>query len=175
MKTCALVIGHKKDSPGAVNQSSNLTEFDFNDELAKKIENEVSGVNVQRVYRKTYATLPGDINNLSPDFVISLHCNAFNKTASGTEVLYYHRSNNGKRMAQILNDKLVAALGLPDRGIKPKTVEDRGGSLLKSTNAPCVISEPFFIDNDNDLQVANANLDKLVDAYARSIEEIAKG
>jgi len=51
-------------------------------------------------------------------------------------------------MAKILNTQLVKALGLKDRGIKVKTAEDRGGYLLKNIATPCVIAEPFFIDND---------------------------
>ena len=173
MKKCALVIGHKKTSPGASNKEAALTEFQFNDELAIEIEKIVSDVDVQRVYRRTYKTLPDDINELSPDFIISLHCNAFNETASGTEVLFYHRSKKGKLIAEILNKKLVDALGLKNRGERPKSTEDRGGSLLKNTNAPCVIAEPFFIDNNSDLKIAQEKRDALVKAYADGIVEIA--
>jgi len=173
MKKCALVIGHKKASPGAVNPTSGLTEFSFNDKLAIDIEEEVGGTFVQRIYRRTYNTLPGDINEFNPDFIISLHCNAFNRSASGTEVLFYHRSTKGKLMAEILNEHLVEALGLKNRGTKPKTAEDRGGNLLKNTDAPCVIAEPFFIDNNDDLKTATDKRDALVKAYATGIEAIA--
>ena len=172
MKKCALVIGHKKSSPGASNEMG-LTEFAFNEKLAMEIEDEVNDVVTQRIYRRTYNTLPSDINEFNPDFIISLHCNAFNKTASGTEVLYYHRSTKGKLMAEILNEKLLEALGLNNRGIKPKSAEDRGGYLLKSTLAPCVIAEPFFIDNNSDLKVVIDKRDALIKAYASSIESIA--
>ncbi|CAD7780068.1 hypothetical protein DMNBHIDG_02251 [Candidatus Methanoperedenaceae archaeon GB37] len=37
-KLCALVIGHKKQSPGAVNVKAGITEFDFNEDLAMRIE-----------------------------------------------------------------------------------------------------------------------------------------
>lgn len=173
MKKCALVIGHKKSSSGASNIESGLTEFAFNEKLAMEIEDEIKDVDIQRVYRRTYKTLPDDINELNPDFIISLHCNAYNETASGTEVLYYHRSTKGKLMAEILNDELVGALGLNNRGIKPKSAEDRGGFLLKSTSAPCVIAEPFFIDNNSDLKVVIDNRDALIKAYASSIVSIA--
>ncbi|MDH5178034.1 MAG: N-acetylmuramoyl-L-alanine amidase [Gammaproteobacteria bacterium] len=173
MKKCALVIGHKRASPGASNKASGLTEFAFNDGLAFDIEKNVNGVEVQRIYRRTYETLPGDINEFEPDFIVSLHCNAYNASASGTEVLFYHRSAKGKQMAEILQTKLQAALGLKSRGIKPKTAEDRGGHLLKLTKAPCVIAEPFFIDNDSDLQIATTKRAGLIEAYARGIEEIA--
>jgi N-acetylmuramoyl-L-alanine amidase len=172
-KLCALVIGHKKSSPGAVNAASGLTEFDFNEKLALLVEERIEAVRVQRVYRRTWESLPGDINELNPHFIVSMHCNAFNGRTSGTEVLYYHRSQAGMKIAEILQRRLVECLGLPDRGIKPKTAEDRGGLLLCSTHAPCVIAEPFFIDNDQDLARAQANLEGLAASYAAAIEAMS--
>lgn len=58
-KLCALVIGHKKSSHGAVNERSGLTEFDFNEDLAIRIEKKVKKTEVQRIYRRTYKKLPG--------------------------------------------------------------------------------------------------------------------
>jgi N-acetylmuramoyl-L-alanine amidase len=93
--------------------------------LALRIEKKVQKTEVQRFYRRTYKELPDDINALNPDFIISLHCNAFNGKASGTEVLYYHKSEKGKKMAEILLNHLVEYLKLPNRGIKPGTAEER--------------------------------------------------
>jgi N-acetylmuramoyl-L-alanine amidase len=107
-KLCALVIGHKEASPGAVNPGTHLSEFEFNDDMANRITELVQNTNVQKVYReKTFRELPGDINVLDPDFVVSLHCNAFNGKASGTEVLFYHKSKKGEEMAGILLRHLV--------------------------------------------------------------------
>lgn len=47
-KLCALVIGHKKSAPGATNETEGLTEFDFNDDLGRRIEQKVREVEVQR-------------------------------------------------------------------------------------------------------------------------------
>jgi len=173
-RLCALVIGHKRSSPGAVNPSTGLSEFDFNDELSRLVEREVQEAEVERVYRRTYETLPSDLNALGPDFIVSLHCNAFDTKASGTEVLYYHRSLRGQKLAEILLKHLVAHLRLPNRGLKPCTAEDRGGYLLRYTKAPCVIAEPFFIDNDQDLARAREDLRGLARAYARAIDEAAR-
>lgn len=174
MKKCALVIGHKKSSRGASNEASGLTEFDFNDKLSFDIDKAVSNVDVQRVYRRTYKTLPDDINELNPDFIISMHCNAFDKSASGTEALYYLKSQKGKKIATIVQKHFVDVLGLKDRGIRPKTSEDRGGYLLRYTNTPCIIAEPFFIDNNSDLEIVNQKYDNLVEAYSKAISEIAE-
>lgn len=173
-KLCALVIGHKKRSPGAKNAKANLSEFDFNEDLALRIETKVMKAEVQRIYRRTYKELPDDINGLEPDFILSLHCNAFDGKVSGTEVLHYHKSEKGKKMAEIVLDRLVGYLKLRNRGLKPRTAEDRGGYLLRYTKAPCVIAEPFFIDNDTDLARAQEDVDALAGTYATAIEEISQ-
>jgi len=178
MKKCALIIGHNEKDPGAVNESFGITEFGFNRGLAKLIDKYVcpSAVSIELVYRDAlYSKLPEKVNRLNPDFLLSLHCNAFNKSASGTEVLYYHKSSKGMEMAGILQNELVQALQLKDRGIKGKSSEDRGGYLLRYTNAPCIIAEPFFIDNDNDLQRVLENQMGLVMGYVKAIHLIASG
>jgi N-acetylmuramoyl-L-alanine amidase len=86
-------------------------------------------------------------------------------------MLYYHSSENGKKIAEIFQKNIVSCLELPDRNVKPKHTEDRGGYLLRYTNAPCIISEPFFIDNDNDykkvmeryFQFIKANVDSFIE------------
>ena len=77
-------------------------------------------------------------------------------------------------IAQILNNHIVNALKLYNRGIKPKGAEDRGGYLLKNTLAPCVIVEPFFIDNDSDLKTALDKKEQLIMSYVNAINVIAK-
>jgi N-acetylmuramoyl-L-alanine amidase len=172
-KKCALVIGHKKTSPGALNPNTGIKEFDFNEALAISIEGKTTTSEIQRIYRRTYKDLPDDINQYDPHFTISLHCNAFNQEVSGTEVLYYYNSKKGKIMAEILQNALVGYLKLPDRGAKPKASEDRGGYLLRYTEAPCVIAEPFFIDNDDDLARAQEDIEGLAEAYADAIDNIS--
>ncbi len=161
-----LVVGHKPESPGA-SSPSGMTEFDFNDQLAQAIIDQLTDIKL--VYRHNYRTLPDIINRKRPDFIISMHCNAFNRKVKGSEVLYYHKSGKGKIMAQILQDEFVA-IGQKDRGIKPKSSEDRGGYLLKNTHAPCVICEPFFIDSE--LDDIYTKYSQLVDAYVQGIRKI---
>ena len=175
MKKVALVVGHKPSSKGAHNKTHDVWEFDFNNELVKKVAKELTDgwfdkVEPVIIYRDTFKDLPDKINAENPDFIVSFHCNAFNGKASGTEVLYYHTSKNGKKMAEILQKHLLK-LGFKDRGILPRTAEDRGGYLLRYTKAPCVIAEPFFLDND--AEYTAVDVDDLVEYYAEAIEEIA--
>jgi len=54
-----------------------------------------------------------------------------------------------------------------------KQYEERGGYLLRYTGAPCVIAEPFFIDNDQDLKKAQQNIVELAGAYANAFKKIS--
>ena len=174
---CALVVGHRKSAKGAVSADGSVVEFDFNSELAKEIKKRVTKARVQIVFRTNTTDglkkLPAKVNAAAPHFILSLHCNAFNKKAKGTETLYFHTSSGGKKLARIVQKRLLSALELRNRGIREKKVGDRGAHLLKFTKAPCVICEPFFIDNDNDLAVALRRKKRLAAAYARAIDEAA--
>jgi N-acetylmuramoyl-L-alanine amidase len=173
-QSCALVIGHKKTSPGAKNKNKNVTEFDFNEDLAMRIEKKVKDTVIRKIYPRASVKITNEINALGPGFVVGLHCNVNNNKTSGTEVLYYQRSTKGKQIAKILLDYLVDFLRLPNRGIQPKTVLDREGSLLRSTEAPFVIAKPFFIDNDADLTKALEQIEGLANAYAKAIDKITQ-
>ncbi len=173
----ALIVGHKESSPGAENTNRGMNEYAFNNELAHDISDALGEADIvcRIVYRNNYRDLPFEVNDdVEPDMIVSLHCNAFDTRATGTEVLYYHSSEKSMRMAEVLQKHLVDALKLRDRGIKPRHTEDRGGYLLRHTKAPCVICEPFFIDNDADCRVALDYYDDLVVAYVEGVKEIGK-
>ena len=173
---CGLVIGHKSNSQGACNKKHGMCEYQFNDQLACDIYDSLKGsqINVRIIHRKIYKELPDDINKVNPDFFISMHCNAFDGKTNRTETLYYHTSKRSKKIADILQKNMSKAYGFKNRGILPRATEDRGGTLLRYTNMPGVIAEPFFIDNDNAYETVMTDYDKLIKAYVDSIEEIAK-
>jgi len=180
MYQCGLIVGHKPNKPGACNKKHHICEYQFNDQLACDIYDYLkehdSSIKIKIIRRDTYRGLPDDINSIDPGFCISLHCNAAHPDHTGkwngTETLYYHRSKRGKIMAEILQKNIVEVLEFRDRGILPRKTEDRGGYLLRYTNAPCVIVEPFFIDNNKAYKTVIERYNKLVEAYANSILEI---
>ena len=172
-KRIVFVIGHKAKSPGACNITNNVCEFEFN----KKLVNEIKAIadnhcEIKIVYRDRYKDLPDKINTLNPDFVICFHCNAYNMQSTGVETLFYYKSKKGKKIATIFQNNIVKALGLKDRGVKGKSSEERGGYVLRYTKAPCILIEPFFIDNDDDYRMVINKYTGLVGACADSIYEI---
>jgi N-acetylmuramoyl-L-alanine amidase len=177
----AVVIGHNNKDEGARNKNYEMSEFRFNQQLAHDIDHNFYEHNmvdeIRIVYRETnYQDLPIQINELNPDLIVSLHCNAFNEEVNGCEMLYYHKSEAGKKVAQIFQNKIVNLFENKDRGIKSKTSEDRGGYLLRYTNAPCIIAEPFFIDNYEEYLKARELFDsgELTSAYCECIDDALK-
>ena len=85
-------------------------------------------------------------NSNRVDFFVSIHFNAFNGQANGTEV--FAISDAGKKTAQsVLNE--IVKLGFFDRGVK-------SGShlyVLKRTNMPGILIEGCFIDSAKDMQI----------------------
>jgi len=171
----ALVIGHTEKKFGAENKELGVTEFELNMAEAKRVkellDEEDFGVASGIVFRDTYASLPKKINNLSPDFIISFHHNSFDETSTGTETLFYKTSTKGKTLAEVMQRNIVKALGYRDRGVKPKDIEDRGGYVLKYTDAPCVIVEPCFMSNTEELKNFIARQDEYCKGIVAGIKE----
>lgn len=166
-------IGHHPKDKGAT--GGGLNEFDFNSPVGDRVVELLrdKGVDALKTSRPnpqwTADDINSHINSVNPVLAVELHANAYNGSASGTEMLYWHSSRNGKRLAQLLQDQVSDVLGLPDRGIKPKTRGDRGALFLSATNCPAVIAEPFFIDNLGDREVALEKKEQLAVAYAKAI------
>lgn len=176
MKKVALIVGHSQSAQGAVNSTFRVSEFEFNKHLVnmvkKLLDEKYENIETVVVYRDTYAGLPAKVNTENPDVAVSFHANAYNGSASGTETLYWGASSKGKRLAEILQKNIRQALPmLADRKIKPKRDGDRGAPLLKGVNAPCVILEPFFIDNDTDFQTAHKLRAPLAESIAFGINQ----
>ena len=110
------------------------------------------------------------INQLNPKLVVSFHLNGFyDPYVSGTEVLYYRTSTKGQFAADVFQKRIVRALGLRDRGIKPSVLPQ-----LWLVNAPIVILEPFFLTCSTDLNRAHNKYQDLTEAIVYGTEEVLR-
>lgn len=177
MTKVGLIVGHSPRRQGAFNSALEIGEYKFNEILVNRIHERLldSGIGAVVIYRDTYSGLPDKVNAQGVDFSLAFHCNAFNTRASGSETLYHHSSKKSLALALAVNNRVVDALGLPNRGAKPLRDVNRGYYLLWRTVSPCVICEPFFIDNNQDLGVALYNYEGLVDAYVDGILDYIEG
>lgn len=79
--------------------------------------------------------------------MLSIHCNAANGNASGTETFYRGESN--KDLAARLNLAVVDSLGTRSRGIKTES-DSQHARLAVMAFQPCFLIELGFIDNAGD-------------------------
>lgn len=98
------------------------------------------------------------------DLFCSLHMNAYNGSAHGTECWIYSTSSKSKPAAQRIVANL-ASMGLTNRGVKTSTKYYE----LRNTVAPAIIIETGFCDNAGDANLINHNLDKVARVIAEGI------
>jgi N-acetylmuramoyl-L-alanine amidase len=82
------------------------------------------------------------------DIYVSIHFNAFNRQANGTEV--FATSDTGRKIAKPVLDEIIK-LGFFNRGVK-------SGShlyVLKNTDMPAILIECCFIDSQKDMNLFN--------------------
>jgi N-acetylmuramoyl-L-alanine amidase len=81
--------------------------------------------------------------------MLSIHCNAANGSANGTETFYRGEFNKG--FAAKINSALCAALGTKSRGVKTES-SSQHSRLAVMAFQPCFLIELGFIDNAGDLE-----------------------
>ena len=111
--------------------------------------------------------ITGTANESDADIFVSIHCNAANSMAYGTEVLVYPGSTCGRQLGNCIQRQIVDSLDTTDRGLK-----DRPGLwVLKSTDMPAVLVELAFIDNEDDAALLRDNQDDFARAIARGVTD----
>lgn len=90
-------------------------------------------------------------NAIKADLFLSIHANAFgNRAVGGTSTHYYQKSRYDKLLAVNLQESLVAAAGLTDRGIQPANFY-----VVKRTLMPAALVEMAFISNPDEEKLLN--------------------
>lgn len=151
-------VGHGGNDPGAVGY---LREEDVNLQMALGCEAYLKSKGVE-VLLSRYKDENDDLNEeirecnaYNPDLAVDIHNNA--GKADGFEVFYHHLGGNSIKLAKNI-EKYVVALGQNSRGCKVRmnstgTADYYG--FIRKTNAPAVITEGLFVDNINDVKIAD--------------------
>ena len=108
-------------------------------------------------------------NAWGADIFVSVHCNAFNESAHGTETLHYPGSFKSQALAQKIQDRMIVAIGTVNRGLK----ERPGLCVLNSTAMPAALVETAFIDEQNDNQILVNNKEKIARAIVNGVIDFA--
>ena len=110
-------------------------------------------------------------NSAEADVFISIHCNACNGVAQGTEVWHYYSSDEGEKLARCIQNQIVDALGTVDRGIKSAKPGVNGLYVLSNTDAVAVLVELTFIDHAGDAELLRSRQDEFARAIARGVTD----
>ena len=74
---------------------------------------------------------------------MSIHCNSnVNPVYRGTQTFYYRAGTTSQRFATVVNNALVAQIGLPDLGTASANF-----AVLRLTRMPAILVEMAFISN----------------------------
>ena len=155
--------------PGACGYS--LRESDVAANIGSMVEEllQAAGVETYLLQSNALYSVPGVANDWGADLFVSIHCNAFNGVAKGTETCIYRLGTQGAALGNAVQEKLVAELGTVDRGLK----ERPGLCVLKRTDMPAILVETAFIDEFTDNAILKGWQDAIAWAVAEGILQYA--
>lgn len=148
--------GHGGSDPGAVGY---IKEKDVNLTMAIACKDylEANGVEVKMSRYKdeseSLTEVINECNAYNPNYAVSIHNNAGG--GDGFEV-FYGIAGVGKPLAQNIEAE-VKAIGQNSRGLKTK-LNSKGNAdyygFIRQIKCPSIIVEGFFVDNANDVKIA---------------------
>ena len=148
--------GHGGTDPGAIGADGS-PEKDFNLAISLALAQNLRDAGLGVVMTRSDDSFPTlkqrtDLaNTAQASLFVAVHNNAGDPGASGTETYYWHDPNDptkysveGQKLAILIQQDLVAALGSVDRGAKthPKDLW-----VLAQANMTAVLTEVGFVDN----------------------------
>lgn len=158
---------YNKESPGVVGYiNESIQDRIVKDKVKKYLE--IDGHSVTDItvddgsQNQILSKLVTRANVVNSDLNISIHFNAANGKAGGTETWIKVGDNRARDIAQRVNDRIVS-LGFKNRGVKTSN----GLYILNKMTAPTILVECCFADNIDDFKRYDA--DKMAYAIACGI------
>ena len=159
--------GHEPNvDSGAVGSRSTEAEITQKLMLLVSAYLEKAGCEVMAVQTADLAEICDVTNRWGADILVSIHCNAFNQKAKGTETFAYYGSREGDALAHHIQSQIVTSLATTNRGVK-----EAGYYVLKHTKCTAVLVETAFIDNKGDEQLLLDKTDEFARAIARGVTD----
>ena len=170
--TVVLDAGHGGNDPGKIGIDDSL-EKDLNLIIARKVQKILEQQDVEVVMTREsdkglYEEQTSNkkvqdmknrcalINETQPDCVVSIHQNSYHEEyVHGAQVFYYGTSEEGKRLAETLQERLISYVD-PENHREAKANESY--YLLKKTSSPIVIVECGFLSNYEEAQKLSSEL-----------------
>lgn len=171
--------GHDQDyDSGAVNEDMGLRECDIAADVGEKVKVYLEAAGCEVMMRQSdnlandtqyddrNIAVCDEANDWPADVFVSIHCNAANGQARGTEV-ECSGGDESTKLAQCIQDQIVSSIGTTDRGVKTMA----GLIVIKHTDMPAALVEMEFIDNDDGADLLITQQDNFARAIARGITD----
>ncbi|WP_100400316.1 N-acetylmuramoyl-L-alanine amidase [Bacillus sp. FJAT-44742] len=170
-QTIAIDPGHGGRDPGA--EANGLQEKEIALDVGLRVQEKLESAGANVIMTRTtdvYVSLQDRAtiaNNADASSFVSIHTNAFNSEAQGTETYHYPGSEDGERLAEAIQEEMLAALETNDRGVK-----DARFSVLRNTTMPAALAELAFTDHPDDAEKLRSNTyrERAADAIVRGLE-----
>ncbi len=183
--TVVLDAGHGGFDPGKVGTAGTL-EKDINLAIAQKVQKQLedSGYTVIMTREADEALCTGNeksrkltdmknrvqrIEEAQPSIAVSIHQNSYSAGTKGAQVFYYSTSEEGKRLANVMQETLKELLADGNRRVeKPND----SYYMLRKVTCPLVIVECGFLSNpDEEALLCDENYQgKMAAAICEGIE-----
>ena len=175
MKKIGLDSGHGLKTAGKQTPNGEK-EWSLNDAVRDKVVEYLSEYECEIIHTdnnegNTDESLSYRLNkylNASVNAFVSIHHNAYNGiwgTHTGVEVYVDNNATeDDKRLARLIYDKLVAYTGLKGRGVK-----NTNFYVINQNKTPAILVESGFMDSSIDYKIITSTSGQ--DAYARAVAE----
>lgn len=182
-EVCVVIdAGHGGDDPGKIGINKEK-EKDINLKIAKELKKLLEKEDIKVVMTRTddaglYQQSSNNkkvedmrkrceiISKAKPVFTVSIHQNSYpEESVKGAQVFYYGQSQEGKKLAEILQKSLVANLD-PENHREAKANESY--YLLRKTESPTVIVECGFLSNSEEAELL------ATEEYQKKVAEAVK-
>lgn len=155
--TVMLDPGHGGNDPGANTNDGRILEKDLTLQTAQTVKKELekNGYNVLMTRDKDELIELSDIAKLSStsdaDAFVSFHYDSSGIANEGSGTTTFYHQDNGKALAQAVNDSIAYLLPLQNRGFANQDYQ-----VLRENTKPSVLLELGYINNDSDATYAQS-------------------
>ena len=151
---------------GAVNRTYGTQECDIALQIGNQLASNLEAIGIESIVVQddSLGKVCRAANANEADYFISIHCNAFNEIARGTETYCAYLGGEGEMLATAIQNSIVNKLNTTDRGVKTANYY-----VLQHTEMPAVLVECEFIDNNRACELLMDNTDLFADAITDGV------
>ena len=191
MKKIALIIGHNQKNKGAYSEYLKKSEYDFyskvldvlfkkyqeafnlKEEFVKNIQDKITIFRVPNTgYSKEMEKVVNTLEKNNFELAIELHFNATtNHKQHGNTVLYWHKSIEGKKLAELFQEIMSSYTKIKKLDLIPiSSLKQNGAYGIMKSKCPYILLEPFF--GDSKIDTDKINIEKMAEVLFLFLNEI---